>query len=367
MGDLFANDEVVNQIQVPTDRLFLAAFPDPETADRLLALANALKTQHGLQSLLLSERHYVTLYHLGDFDGIPQNAVDAASRAASSLVSTPAFNVYFDRVVSFRARELKPLAMVGDEGVAPLLDFHRRLEAALVRYGIKPETRFKPHVTLLHDSNGIAETAVEPIGWTVNEVVLVHSRLGRTQSIPLARWSLGLSITDIAAPEPTFNEADVGWMQRALLLAGQAGNALDEVPIGAVLVGPHGQLLAEASNLNSYQSDPCAHAEMIAMSAAGRQLGSKRLSSCTLYVTLEPCAMCAMAMVHARIGRLVYAARSPKTGAAGSVFDLLADPRHNHRVDVQGGLMAEEAGNQLSDFFKGKRSRKMDLADPGNK
>lgn len=365
MGDLFANDEAIGQVRPPTDNLFLAAFPDRETAGRLLELANVLKSEHGLQGRpLLPERFHVTLHHLGIFSGIPQHVVDAASRAASSLVSTPAFDVYFDRVVSFRARDQKPLVLVGEDGVAPLLDFHRRLETALGRCGIKPETRFKPHVTLLYDRTGIPETTVERLGWTVDEIVLVHSLVGKTRHIPLARWSLGLPIAPVAPQETTFSETDLAWMQRALSLAGQAGRALDEVPVGAVVVGPDGEPLAEASNLNSDRSDPCAHAELLAITAAGQRLDSSRLTGCTLYVTLEPCAMCAMAMVHARIDRLVYAARSPKTGAAGSVFDLLADPRHNHRVAVQGGLLAEEAGNQLSDYFRGKRSRKTDRNGP---
>lgn len=365
MGDLFVNNDALERVRAPTDRLFLAAFPDPETADRLLVLANTLKAQHGLQGRpLLPERFHVTLHHLGDFAGIPQSVVDAASRAASSLVSTPAFDVTFDRVVSFRARDQKPLVLVGDEGVVPLMDFHRRLEAALVKSGIKPETRFKPHVTLLYDRNGIPETAVSPLGWTVNEIVLVHSLLGQTRHVALARWSLGLPIAAASAEAIPFNAVDHGWMQRALSLAEQAGTTLDEVPVGAVVVGPDGALLAEANNLNGDRSDPCAHAELLAISAAAQRLGSSRLTGCTLYVTLEPCAMCAMAMVHARIDRLVYAARAPKTGAAGSVFDLIDDPRHNHKIDVQGGLLAEEAGTQLSGYFKGKRGRKTNPIEP---
>ena len=96
----------------------------------------------------------------------------------------------------------------------------------------------------------------------------------------------------------------------------------------------------------------------MAMREAGRSLGNHRLTGCTLYVTLEPCAMCAMAMVHARLARVVYAAADPKTGAAGSVFDLLADPRHNHRVAVQGGLLATEASERLTAYFRARRGRK---------
>jgi tRNA(Arg) A34 adenosine deaminase TadA len=131
----------------------------------------------------------------------------------------------------------------------------------------------------------------------------------------------------------------------------------DEVPIGAVLVGADGELLAEGWYRNITEHDPTAHAEIVAMRQAGLRLGNHRLLGTTLYVTLEPCAMCAMAMVHARVARVVVAAADPKTGAAGSVFDLLADPRHNHRVTVQGGLLAEDAGQRLSDYFRAKRAR----------
>ena len=152
-----------------------------------------------------------------------------------------------------------------------------------------------------------------------------------------------------------FSEADAGWMQQALALADRAAREDDEIPVGALVVGPDGQLLAEGWNRNISERDPSAHAEIVAMRRAGERLGNHRLLGCTLYVTLEPCAMCAMAMVHARVARVVYAATDPKTGACGSVFDLLADPRHNHRVEVQGGLMAEEAGRRLSEYFRAKR------------
>ena len=118
---------------------------------------------------------------------------------------------------------------------------------------------------------------------------------------------------------------------------------------------PDGALLGEGWNRNIGESDPTAHAEVVAMREAGRALGNHRLVGCTLYVTLEPCAMCAMAMVHARLARVVYAAADPKTGAAGSVFDTLIDARHNHRIDVQGGLLAEEASTMLREFFRSRR------------
>ena len=146
-------------------------------------------------------------------------------------------------------------------------------------------------------------------------------------------------------------------MRHALMLAERAERVDDEIPVGAVVVDAHGELLGEGSNRNITDHDPTAHAEIVAMRQAGKAIGNHRLVGCTLYVTLEPCAMCAMAVVHARIARVVYAAPDPKTGAAGSVFDLLGDPRHNHRVDVHGGLFAEEAGVRLTAYFRRKRGK----------
>ena len=151
--------------------------------------------------------------------------------------------------------------------------------------------------------------------------------------------------------------ADVTWMQHALALAGRAEREDDEIPVGALVVSPRGEVVGEGWNRNIAECDPSAHAEIVAMRRAGRVLGNHRLVGCTLVVTLEPCAMCAMAMVHARIARLVYGAHDPKTGAAGSVFDLLADPRHNHRVEIVGGVLAQEAGSRLSDYFRRKRGK----------
>ncbi|MBB1472012.1 MULTISPECIES: tRNA adenosine(34) deaminase TadA [unclassified Luteimonas] len=150
---------------------------------------------------------------------------------------------------------------------------------------------------------------------------------------------------------------DLHWMHHALSLADRAQGEDDEIPVGAVLVDAAGRLLGEGWNRNITEHDPSAHAEIVAMREAGRTLGNHRLLGCTLYVTLEPCAMCAMAMVHARVERVVFGATDPKTGAAGSVFDLLADPRHNHRVLVDGGVLAEEAGARLRSYFRAKRGR----------
>lgn len=153
---------------------------------------------------------------------------------------------------------------------------------------------------------------------------------------------------------------DQYWMQRALMLAGKARDEDDEIPVAALIVGATGELLASGSNRCIAEHDPTAHAEIVALRKAGRALGNYRLERCIMYVTLEPCAMCAMALVHARVARLVYGASNPKAGACGSVFDLLRDSRHNHQVVVDGGILAEAAGAQLSDYFRAKRGRARD-------
>ncbi|MEO6138660.1 MAG: tRNA adenosine(34) deaminase TadA [Luteimonas sp.] len=153
------------------------------------------------------------------------------------------------------------------------------------------------------------------------------------------------------------DSADEHWMRHALALAERAEREDDEIPVGAVVIGPDGKIIGEGWNRNITEHDTTAHAEIVAMRQAGKKLGNHRLVGCTLYVTLEPCAMCAMAMVHARIARVVFAANDPKTGAAGSVFDLLTDPRHNHRIEVRGGVFAEEASARLSSYFRRKRVR----------
>jgi tRNA(adenine34) deaminase len=150
-------------------------------------------------------------------------------------------------------------------------------------------------------------------------------------------------------------EADCYWMRHALAVADRTEREDDEIPVGALLVGADGRLLGEGGNRNIAEHDPSAHAEIVALRAAGRALGNHRLVGSTLYVTLEPCAMCAMAIVHARVARLVYAAADPKTGACGSVFDLLGDPRHNHRVEVTAGVLGDEAGERLRAYFRRKR------------
>jgi tRNA(Arg) A34 adenosine deaminase TadA len=159
---------------------------------------------------------------------------------------------------------------------------------------------------------------------------------------------------DISRSPHAFSADDVRCMQRALQLAAHARDAENEVPVGALVVHD-GDIVGLGWNRNITLRDPTAHAEIQALRAAAEKLANHRLSGATLYVTLEPCSMCAMAMIHARIGRVVYAAADPKTGAAGSVFDTLIDERHNHRIEVAGGLLAEESAALLRDFFRARR------------
>jgi tRNA(adenine34) deaminase len=128
-----------------------------------------------------------------------------------------------------------------------------------------------------------------------------------------------------------------------------------EVPVGAVLVDSAGAVVVAAANAPIASHDPTAHAEIVALRAAGRALGNYRLPGCSLYVTLEPCAMCVGALIHARIARVVFGAPDPKTGACGSVFDLAASPRMNHRMLVAGGVLAEESAALLRQFFAERR------------
>jgi tRNA(adenine34) deaminase len=128
----------------------------------------------------------------------------------------------------------------------------------------------------------------------------------------------------------------------------------DDVPVGCV-IAEEGEVLASAPNERELRGDPTAHAEVLALREAAARLGSWRIAGTVLYVTLEPCAMCAGAIVLGRIPRVVFGATDPKTGAAGSVFDVLAEPRLNHRPEVAGGLLAEESGALLREFFARRR------------
>jgi tRNA(adenine34) deaminase len=139
-------------------------------------------------------------------------------------------------------------------------------------------------------------------------------------------------------------------MRRALEQAGRAESHGD-VPVGAVVLGPDGALLAEAGNERELTGDPTAHAEVLALRRAAGVLRSWRLAGCTLVVTLEPCTMCAGALVLARVQTLVFGAYDPKAGAVASLFDVVRDPRLNHRVEVRGGILADECGALLQQFF----------------
>ena len=150
------------------------------------------------------------------------------------------------------------------------------------------------------------------------------------------------------------NMTDESYIHAAIAAAFVA-QAAGEVPVGAVVVH-HGAIIATGRNRVIADSDPTAHAEIVALRAAGAALGNYRLEDCTLYSTLEPCAMCAGAILHARIGRLVYAATDPKAGACGSVLSVLNHPQLNHRVEVCSGLLAEECGAMLTAFFRSRRS-----------
>ena len=147
----------------------------------------------------------------------------------------------------------------------------------------------------------------------------------------------------------------------------QAHNAwvLGEVPVGAVVVR-EGQVIATGFNQPVGSSDPTAHAEIRALRAAAEILGNYRLNHCSLYVTLEPCAMCAGAIQQARIAHVVFGASDPKTGACGSVVDLFADARLNHHARVRGGVLTQECARMLADFFVERRQRRNEQSDPGD-
>ena len=154
-------------------------------------------------------------------------------------------------------------------------------------------------------------------------------------------------------------EMDHKWMTYALSLADKA-ESLGEIPVGAVLV-KQDKVVAEGWNLSIVNHDASAHAEIMAIQAAGKNIQNYRLIDCTLYVTLEPCPMCAGALVHARIKRLVYGAGDYKTGAAGSVFNLVQNHKLNHQVEVTSGILAEQCASKISAFFKHRRAQKKAL------
>ena len=149
---------------------------------------------------------------------------------------------------------------------------------------------------------------------------------------------------------------DIYFMKQALIEAGKAAER-GEVPVGAVVVCKE-RIIARAHNLTETLNDVTAHAEMQAITAAANVLGGKYLNECTLYVTVEPCVMCAGAMVHSRIKRLVYGASDLKTGAAGSLLDILRHPGMNHQIEIASGVLASECSDMLSQFFQQRREQK---------
>jgi tRNA(adenine34) deaminase len=220
----------------------------------------------------------------------------------------------------------------------------KRISALDLAAVLSPKSLYPPsisHIATANDSLPLGDMAVQTQG---------QVQSGPLRPPPYPR-------VHVSTIPPPSRSSDEDWMRHAFALADRAEQEFDEIPVGAVLVGAEGEILGEGWNRNLSESDPSAHAEIVAMRQAGQKLGNHRLIGTTLFVTLEPCAMCAMAMVHARVSRLVFAATDPKTGACGSVFDLIADPRHNHRIAVQGGVLAEEASRRLSNYFRAKRGR----------
>ncbi|QUM82061.1 tRNA adenosine(34) deaminase TadA [Moritella sp. 5] len=172
-------------------------------------------------------------------------------------------------------------------------------------------------------------------------------------SSPITNLDINLALT----PEQV--QADERWMQHAIMLAGKA-EAIDEVPVGAVIVLDD-KIIGEGWNQSIHLHDATAHAEIMALREAGKKIENYRLIDATLYVTLEPCSMCAGAMVHSRVKRLVYGAVDLKTGAAGSVFNLVDHPKLNHQIEVHSGVFASETGALLSQFFRRRRKEKKAL------
>ena len=160
---------------------------------------------------------------------------------------------------------------------------------------------------------------------------------------------------DAAFQRTTNADSDLFWMQEALREA-KRGAELGEVPVGAVVVA-NGRIIARAHNRNNLDNDPTAHAEVLALRAAGEATGNRRLTRCELFVTMEPCAMCAGALVHARIQRLVYGARDPKAGAVESVLAVVNHPGLNHRMAVTGGVLAGRCAEIVQSFFRARRER----------
>jgi tRNA(adenine34) deaminase len=158
--------------------------------------------------------------------------------------------------------------------------------------------------------------------------------------------------SDQTQPKPALD--DVACMELALAQAGFAGEA-GEVPVGALIV-KDGEIVAQGQNRNLRDRDPTAHAEIVALRLAAVRLGNHRLGGCVMFATIEPCAMCAGAMIHARLARLVYGASDPKAGAAGSALEVLNHPRLNHRMEITSGVLGDRCSEMLKEFFQSRRN-----------
>ena len=181
-----------------------------------------------------------------------------------------------------------------------------------------------------------------------------EARLSRHAAALHARNRLASQFRFHHGRDPRVREVDLQMMERAIILARRAA-AIGEVPVGAVLYRGE-RIIAEASNNREASSDPTGHAEIVAMRLAGARLGAWRLEECSIAVTLEPCPMCAGAMVNGRVGRLVYGASDPKAGACNTLYEITHDPRLNHRLETIGGVLPARCARLLSDFFRERRA-----------
>ncbi len=165
------------------------------------------------------------------------------------------------------------------------------------------------------------------------------------------------------APASSQMQMDLACLRVAMEEAKSAERA-GEVPVGAVVIAPSGTVVGRGNNRVLRDVDPTAHAEVVALREAAQVLGNYRLEGCTLYTTLEPCAMCAGAIIHARLGRLVFAAADPKAGACGSVLSVMNHPQLNHKVEIVSGLLETECGALLTSFFRGRRAAQATAQTP---